>query len=416
MTDIQSCNNPSENWPNSLADVSTDEIRDLLEHAEKCPYHETILNRQFEQALRSAFRLAGSLSDDGRILQGAELDKAVAEHQRRMEQWQAGIKRDTTFDLITLYNGGRKIASSGSFRDYTYLKALYDLDPQAGLQIRARCDKNTDEEVLLGFYPLRGVRHEGREVVRLSLGNGYTAGLKVRQIGDRDFIVHFQCVEDSAAEGESLPALCQSGRTIRGRVFVLSESLRGECSEKVELLILRIRHLAKHQRYEEALELSRKATRLAPGYWRARINLGTMLVMCDKIDDGDETFRQVLEDCADNPKASAAALHCRAWVKELKGHEVAHEYEKALELDGSLADTRACLFFSLIGDEDSAYNGLLKDSVRREGFLDAFEFELDERATERGPEWRQKVLQMLPRWFGNLFMPAGTTYTEDFSY
>jgi tetratricopeptide (TPR) repeat protein len=416
MIDIQSCNDPSENWPNSLANVSADEVPDLLEHAEKCQYHKTKLSGQFEQALRSAFRLAAGLSDDGRILQGAELDKAVAEHQRCMGQWQAVGKRDTTFDLVALYNGGRKIASSGSFHDYTYLKALYDLDPQAGLQIRARCNKNTDEEVLLGFYPLRGVRHEGGEVLRLSLGNGYTAGLKVRQISDRDFIVHFQCVEDAAAEGESLSALCQSGRTVRRRVFVLSESLRGECSEKVELMILRIRHLAKHQRYEEALALSRKATRLAPGYWRARINLGTMLVMCHKIDDGDETFRQVLEDCADNPKAAAAALHCRAWVKELKGYEVAREYEKALALDGSLADTRACLFFSLISDEASAYDGLLKDSVRREGFLDAFEFELDERATERGPEWRQKVLQMLPRWFGNLFPPAGATYIEEISY
>ncbi len=418
MADIQDCNDPLGNWPDSLADVPADEIRALLEHAEQCRYHETILNWQFEQALRSAFRLASGLSDDGSILQGAELDRAVSEHQRRMGQWQAVGKWETTFGLVALYNGSRKVASSGSFRRYTYLNTLHDLDPQAGLQIRARCNKDTDEEVLLGFYPLRGVCHAGREMLRLPLGNGYTAGLKVRQIGDRDFIIHFQCVEDGAAEDEPLSALCQSGRTARRRVYVLSESLRGECSEKVELLILRIRHLAKHQRYEEALGLARKAARLAPGYWRARINLGTMLVMCGKVDDGDETFRQVSEDCADNPKAVAFALHCQAWVKELRSEEpeVAGLYEKALELDGSLAYTRACLFFSSLGNNARAYEGLIKDSVRHEGFFDAFEFELHECAAGRGPEWRRKVLQMLPTWFRNLFVPTGPAHSEEFSY
>lgn len=423
MADIQACNDPSGNWPDSLADIAADEVRPLLEHAERCPYHEAMLNGQFEQALRSAFRLAGGIGDDGRVLQGAELDKAIAEHRRRLGQWQAVGERETPFGLVALYNGGRRLASSGSFRRFTYLSALHDLDPRAGLQIRARCNKDTDEEVQLGFYPLRGVSHEGRELLRLPLGNGYTAGLKVRQIGDRDFEVHFQCVEDAAAEDELLPALCQ-GRTTRRRVFVSSESLHGECSEKAELLMLRVRHLAKHQRYGEALGLARKVIRLAPGYYRARINLGTLLVMCDQIDEGDETFRQVLENCADNPKAVAAALHCRAWVKELRfphdspseEAEVTRLYKKALEIDGSLADTRACLFFSLIDDEAAAYDGLLKDSIRRDGFFDAFEFELDERATERGPEWRWKVLRMLPTWFRNLFLPAGTTYAEEFGY
>lgn len=423
MADIKACNDPSVNWPDSFADIPTDEVRPLLEHAENCKHHETILNEQFEQALASAFRLAGGLSDDGRILQGTELDKAIAEHRRLMGQWQAVGERETPFGLVALYNGSRKIASSGSFRRFTYLSALHDLDPRAGLQIRARCNKDTDEEVQLGFYPLRGVSHEGREMLRLPLGNGYTAGLKVRQLGDRYFAVHFQCVEDIAAEAQLLPALCQ-GETVRKRVFVLSESLRGECSEKVELLMLRIRHLAKHQRYDEALGLARKTIKFAPDYYRARINLGTLLVMCDQMDEGDETFRHVLEDFADNPKAVAAALHCRAWVKELSFRhdapsdmtKVAHMYEQALEMDGSLADTRACLFFSLMDDEAAAYDGLLKDSIRREGFLDAFEFELDERATEQGSEWRRKVLQLLPTWFRNLFLPAGTTYAEEFGY
>jgi tetratricopeptide (TPR) repeat protein len=421
---MKNCVDRTGRWPSTSAEVSSDEMDDFLAHAEVCSYHAEVLQKEFEEELRSMLRLTRGLDEKGRLLSGDELQNAVAEQERRASEWQVAGSMESPLSLIALYNGGRLIAGSGEFRNYTYEQALHDLDPRAGLQLRARCSRDKDDEVLLGFYPLEGVHHEGEELL-LPLDNGYTVGLKVEQIGERSFDVQFRCVENSIVEGP-FPTLSQAGATMQSRLFVLNEPLRGDegISEEVGRLILEIRCLAKQQRYDEALCLAEEAVRLAPGYWRARINLGTMLVMSGELDDGEKIFQQVLKDCSDNPKAVAAALHNRAWVKEICCEvndsanifpEVVSLYEEALELDDSLVDTRASLLFSLMSNEAKQDGGLLEDSLLREGFFDALRYECAERA-RREPAKVHKFLQALPARVRNLVSSIGQSYAEEYSY
>jgi tetratricopeptide (TPR) repeat protein len=193
-------------------------------------------------------------------------------------------------------------------------------------------------------------------------------------------------------------------------VYISNEPLRDECSDDVKLLILGIRCLARQQRYEEALNLAREATQIAPDYWRAWISLGTLLVLSGEVDDGDKIFQQVSKDFADNPKAVAAGLHGCAWVKEIRfglspsanvRQEMARAYEKSLQLDSSRTNTRACLLIHrLMSDESGKHRKLLEDSVLHEGFFDDLRFELNERGARMN-----KVLQALPTWLRYLLYP-----------
>jgi tetratricopeptide (TPR) repeat protein len=356
----------------------------------------------FEKKLRSIFRRARGIDTEGRILRGAELRNSVAEHDRRMQEWEEFGMKESPFGLIALYNGGRLISGTGKFRNYTYQRSLHELDPQAGLQIRARCSSRKEEEVLLGSIALQGIHHEGEEELLLPLDNGYTVGVVVKQIGERRFEVYFRCVENGIV-------------TFPSRVYVSNEPVPDVSSGELKSLILKIRHLAKKQRYEEALGCARQAIRIAPEYWPMRITLGTMLVMSGEVDDGNKFFQQTLKDFSGNPKAVAAGLHCCAWVKEIRYglnppaehlQEITRLYEEALQLDGSLNNTRACLLISLLSHEAEREQELLKDSVLCEGFLDALQFEL----AERGEACARKVLQALPAQLGNLLRPVAPNY------
>ena len=198
---MRHCSDGTGRWPDASADVSSNEMDDFRAHAEVCQYHAEILREEFEEELRSVFRLAAGLNDEGRIMRGGELQNAIAEHERHEQEWEAGGRQESPVGLISLYNDGKLIAAFGEFRNYTYQLALHDLNPQAGLQIRARCASDSNEEVLLGFYALRGVCHNGEELLLL-LDNGYTVGLKVEQIVENSFIVHFRCVENEVIENE----------------------------------------------------------------------------------------------------------------------------------------------------------------------------------------------------------------------
>lgn len=217
--------------------------------------------------------------------------------------------------------------------------------------------------------------------------------------------------------GRQLRALLNRQRLTTGikklpvRTYVSDEPLQNECEHEVRLLIIELRHLAKQQRFEEALELAVKATRADPKYWRAWTSLGALLVQLGQVDEGDEVFVRVLKDFADNQKGVAAASHNRAWVRELKSgtspaesavSEEAPLYEKALNLDGSRVNTRACLYICwLILGESKKADRLLADSLHHEGFLDALRFELDTRG-----EKAHKALHELPSWLRNLLYPA----------
>lgn len=189
---------------------------------------------------------------------------------------------------------------------------------------------------------------------------------------------------------------------------VSGEPLGDECSDEVKLLILEIRHLAKQQRYEEALELALRATRIDPHCWRAWTSLGALLVQLRKVDAGDKIFEQVLKDFPKNSKGLATALHNRAWVQEIKSThseadliEESALYEQALSLDPSRVNTRACLLICrLLLEETEKAESLLKESELHEGFLDALRYELDVRGTRA-----HKALQALPERIKQLMYP-----------
>lgn len=188
-------------WPDASADVSPNELEEFHAHADVCPYHEEILRREFENDLRSVFRLARGLDNEGRILRGAELHSAVEKQERCRAEWETVGRNESPIRLISLYNGSRLIAGHGKISNYSYQMSLHDLDPLAGLQIKARCSDDSNEEVLLAFYALQGVKHSGEEF-RLPLDNGYKIVLSVEQLVDKGFKVCFRYVENEGTQRE----------------------------------------------------------------------------------------------------------------------------------------------------------------------------------------------------------------------
>ena len=199
--------------------------------------------------------------------------------------------------------------------------------------------------------------------------------------------------------------------------YVRNDLLHDECTDEVKLLILGIRDLGQQQRYEEAMELTKEAIRLSPKYWRAWISLGTLLVLFSKVDDGEKIFKRVTKEFSDNPKAVAAGLHGCAWVKEIRYglnpsadalEEMARLYKKALRLDGSRANTRACLFINrLMSDKTGDDEELLEESVLCEGFFEALRFEMNERGAAA-----LKFIHALPTWLRYLLFPIRPLCTD----
>jgi tetratricopeptide (TPR) repeat protein len=212
-------------------------------------------------------------------------------------------------------------------------------------------------------------------------------------------------------------------------VYVSDESLQGECGDEVRLLILRIRSLSRQQRYAEALELAAEATRLEPDYWRARVTLGTLLVMFGRIDEGEEIFRRVSRDFPDNPKALAAGLHGEAWVRETRcgldplaetHGEVTRLYAESLRHDDCRANTRASLLLNrgAYGEGD-AEESLLKESVLCEGFFEELRFESAIRCKHAPAERAAKILEFqrgLPAWLTSIVCYAGPARAGVYSY
>ena len=194
--------------------------------------------------------------------------------------------------------------------------------------------------------------------------------------------------------------------------YVSDEPLSNHCADhEAKLLILKIRHLSKQKRYEEALGLAFKATRDYPACWRGWSSLGALMVQLGNVDEGDKVLAQVLSDFPDDDKALGAALHNRAWVLEIKGglnpsasarREHMRLYARALKHDPSLVNTRACLYIGrlLLGETDKAEK-LLENSLLYEGFLDALSFELAERGASA-----HKALQMFPSWLRSILFPT----------
>ncbi len=202
---ITGCTKNINGWPDASAEDCSQDLDEFLEHAEDCSYHADLLDiaeQQDEEELRRLFKLARGFDEGGRILEGQKLDAAIAKHERRLRQWKTVIPTmELPFSHIALYNGDLEIASCGRFFDFSKHESINELDTKVGLQVRGVTCGTKKEEVLLGFYPLEGVRHEDKEQL-LPLGNGYTIGLKIKTRGKSVFGVHFRCVENKVIEDE----------------------------------------------------------------------------------------------------------------------------------------------------------------------------------------------------------------------
>ena len=185
----------------------------------------------------------------------------------------------------------------------------------------------------------------------------------------------------------------------------------------VKLLILKIRHLGRQQRYPEILELTRQITQLAPNYWRGWISHSGVQVLLGNLHDGALILDRILCDHSGDPKAAGAVFHGRANAKEISCRlnpslteltEITKLYEEALKFDPSRTNTRACLIinYALSGQVEKSRQ-LIEASSHYEGFFDEMSDELRERG-ERGYAAKMyRVLPAFPMWFRNLMHGSG---------
>jgi tetratricopeptide (TPR) repeat protein len=222
-----------------------------------------------------------------------------------------------------------------------------------------------------------------------------------------------------SGKAESYGAVCAFASKGLAYAFVAADPIRAEAAaDEVKLLILRIRTLSRQRRYDEALKLVKRVTALAPDYWRGWINYASLLVLSDRLDEGEAIYRRTRQDFSDDPKAVAAALHGWASVKEIRCRlspsgenlrEVSRLYEEALEFDDSRTNTRACLVInSFLSRQPDRGKKLFEDSLLCEGFIDEMSLEIRERGAREDGAKVRRVAQAFPVWFRNLLGGAGT--------
>lgn len=207
-------NKCTEGWPNAPNDVSPDAVDAFLAHVAGCPFHQKALDAE-EEKIRVTFRLARGLDAHGRILVGTELDRAVKAHDRNRAAWkQIAQEMNRPFKRIYLSNLGDLVAGSGKFFIFRKYEGHHRLDPEAGLQLwGVLAEGKSVPDVLLGYYPLAGVRHTGQEQF-LPIEDRYTVGLRVEQLHkDDEFNIGFRCVENEVLERERAAAILNNKET-----------------------------------------------------------------------------------------------------------------------------------------------------------------------------------------------------------
>lgn len=257
---MNKCTEINAGWPNEPGDVSPDAYDAFLTHVAHCPFHAKTLQAEAENT-RAKFRRARGLNTHGRILTGAELRKAVRDYDRQHELWREIIDDSILpFRRIYLGNRGEDIAGSGKFFDFRNYEGDHQLDPDAGLQILGVVGEGKQTlELLLGWYPLCGVEHTGEEQF-LELENGYTIGLRVNQLADREFNIGFRCVENAVRESERMGIIVPYHH--RGAVNHSSSMLLWAATEKVQawlrsLRTVNLRRLVSVFRYEPATTMDK---------------------------------------------------------------------------------------------------------------------------------------------------------------
>jgi len=102
------------------------------------------------------------------------MNTATENLKERLHLWnEAVLTRGLLFDYIGLYNAGKRIATVSRFFDVRIHASTHELDPRAGLQIRAVTGKDLDYEVPLGTCTLIGAPQKNVEQY-IHLENGFT--------------------------------------------------------------------------------------------------------------------------------------------------------------------------------------------------------------------------------------------------
>ena len=230
MADMDKCTETAGWWPNSLADVSPEEIDGFIAHAEVCAYHGAKLEAEDEE-FQHAFRLA-RLFGRGRVLEGEELGRAAAAVRRQLEHWgEDALGRKARLKRVSVYNGHRPVAKWSYHSPHRRQVIELKLDPEAGLEIRGvAAGDGFVVKARRAAYLLAGVLHTGEKFFQL--GYGYTVGLKVEELDEETFRIEFRCVEDEALAKE----LAERGET---RLSSVLRRLRG-CLSAVPPLVVHL--------------------------------------------------------------------------------------------------------------------------------------------------------------------------------
>lgn len=218
---MEHCTEKTEHWPNAVAKVSPGKWEQFLFHADNCAFHARLLQAEEDKA-RAGFLLGKMFEGHGRVLEDPALSETIKELNRRTELMnQVAREREFPYIYISLTNCGELITSSGKLLDFESIhvskRELSRRDVRAGLQIWGVISEKPDEKVLIGGYPLAGVRHSGEEKL-LPINDNFSVGLRVYQLGNRSFRFFFRCVEAKGYVHEEETAVCQDGEKAHGIV------------------------------------------------------------------------------------------------------------------------------------------------------------------------------------------------------
>lgn len=188
------CTDHAGSWPDSTDDVAQERLGEYLNHAETCQYHAKRLRAEDER-LESIFRTARGLDSEAAFFSEAEFERAIKDHKQRRTLWRTeSVNKEVPFTHLVLRNAGTEIACCGDFFGSETHQGSHWLDVEAGLQIFGIVEADPSAEVLLGFYPLANVQHDGEQFLRLD--NGYVVALEVMELGLHMFHIQFRYLSD----------------------------------------------------------------------------------------------------------------------------------------------------------------------------------------------------------------------------
>jgi len=191
------CIEPSKDWPNTTVGLPFTELDPFFAHADVCPYHRRILLSEEaveDEKFNFLVQAARGVDTSGVIRDVEHLNAATDDLKERLHVWnQAALTRGFLFEYIGLYNAEKKITTVSWFYDVRMHVSTHELNPRAGLHIRALSSKDPNYTVPLGRCDLIGVRHDYVER-HFHLANGFTVGISIKQLTATRFTVGFRCV------------------------------------------------------------------------------------------------------------------------------------------------------------------------------------------------------------------------------